>query len=83
MDFEGSMLTAIAANRVGGLLISNQSASTSDILVSTATTLLDFPIQPDGSLQITAKNCDQALEVLTINTATAALVSIVVCGATV
>lgn len=81
-DFEGETLTAIAANRLGGLLISNQSASTADILVSTASTLVDFPVSPDGSLQMIAKNCDQALEVLTITAATAAIVSIVVCGAT-
>jgi len=81
-DFEGSTLTAIAAGRLGGLLISNQSASTGDILVSTASTLVDFPVSPDGSLQITAKNCDQALEILTITAATAAIVSIVACGAT-
>lgn len=81
-DFEGATLTAIAANRLGGLLISNQSASTADILVSTAATLVDFPVSPDGSLQITAKNCDHALEVLTITAATPAIVSIVACGAT-
>ena len=81
-DFEGATLTAIAAGRLGGLLISNQSASTADILVSTAATLVDFPVSPDGSLQITAKNCDQALEVLTITAATPAIVSIVACGAT-
>lgn len=81
-DFEGATLTAIAAGRLGGLLISNQSASTGDILVSTAATLVDFPVSPDGSLQITAKNCDQALEILTITAATAAIVSIVACGAT-
>ena len=81
-DFEGATLTAIAAGRLGGLLISNQSASTADILVSTAATLVDFPVSPDGSLQMIAKNCDQALEVLTITAATAAIVSIVVCGAT-
>lgn len=81
-DFEGATLTAIAAGRLGGLLISNQSASTGDVLVSTAATLVDFPVSPDGSLQITAKNCDQALEILTITAATAAIVSIVACGAT-
>jgi len=81
-DFEGATLTAIAAGRLGGLLISNQSASTGDVLVSTASTLVDFPVSPDGSLQITAKNCDQALEILTITAATAAIVSIVACGAT-
>jgi hypothetical protein len=81
-DFEGATLTAIAANRLGGVLISNQSGSAGDILVSTAATLVDFPIQPDGSLQVTAKNCDQSLEILTIEAASTAIVSIVVCGAT-
>jgi hypothetical protein len=81
-DFEGATLTAIAANRLGGVLITNQSGSAGDILVSTAATLVDFPVQPDGSLQVTAKNCDQALEVLTIEAASSAIVSIVVCGAT-
>ncbi len=81
-DFEGVTLTAIAAGRLGGLLISNQSASTGDVLVSTASTLVDFPVSPNGSLQVTAKNCDQSLEVLTITAATAAIVSIVACGAT-
>jgi len=81
-DFEGMTLAAIAAGRLGGLLISNQSTSTGDVLVSTVSTLADFPVSPDGSLQLTAKNCDQALEVLTITAATAAIVSIVACGAT-
>jgi hypothetical protein len=81
-DFEGVTLAAIAAGRLGGLLISNQSTSTGDVLVSTVSTLADFPVSPDGSLQLTAKNCDQALEVLTITAATAAIVSIVACGAT-
>lgn len=81
-DFEGATLTAIAANRLGGVLINNQSGSAGDILVSTAATLVDFPVQPDGSLQVTAKNCDQSLEVLTIEAASSAIVSIVVCGAT-
>jgi hypothetical protein len=39
-------------------------------------------VQPDGSLQVTAKNCDQSLEVLTIEAASSAVLSIVVCGAT-
>ena len=82
-DFEGGTLTAIAANRLAGLLINNQSVSTGDILVSTAATLVDFPVQPDGNLQVTAKNCDQSLETLTISAATPAVVSIVACGATV
>ena len=81
-DFEGSTLSAIAANRLGGVLITNQSGSAGDILVSTAATLVDFPVQPDGSLQVTAKNCDQSLEVLTIEAASSAVLSIVVCGAT-
>jgi len=81
-DFEGVNLSAIAANRLGGVLITNQSGSAGDILVSTVSTLVDFPVQPDGSLQVTAKNCDQALEVLTIEAASSAVVSIVVCGAT-
>lgn len=81
-DFEGATLTAIASNRLGGVLITNQSGSAGDILVSTVSTLVDFPVQPDGSLQVTAKNCDQALEVLTIEAASSAVVSIVVCGAT-
>lgn len=81
-DFEGSTLVPIAAGRLGGLLISNQSASTADILVSTASTLVDFPVSPDGVLQVSAKNCDQSLEILTITAATAAIVSIVACGAT-
>ncbi len=81
-DFEGATLTAITANRLGGVLITNQSGSAGDILVSTAATLVDFPVQPDGSLQVTAKNCDQSLEVLTIEAASSAVVSIVVCGAT-
>jgi len=81
-DFEGSTLVPIAAGRLGGLLINNQSASTGDILVSTAATLVDFPVSPDGVLQVSAKNCDQSLEILTITAATAAIVSIVVCGAT-
>jgi hypothetical protein len=81
-DFEGVTLSAIAANRLGGVLITNQSGSAGDILVSTAATLVDFPVQPDGSLQVTAKNCDQSLEVLTIEAASSAIVSIVVCGAT-
>jgi hypothetical protein len=81
-DFEGVTLSAIAANRLGGVLITNQSGSAGDILVSTAATLVDFPVQPDGSLQVIAKNCDQSLEVLTIEAASSAVVSIVVCGAT-
>jgi len=81
-DFEGVTLSAIAADRLGGVLITNQSGSAGDILVSTASTLVDFPVQPDGSLQVTAKNCDQSLEVLTIEAASSAVVSIVVCGAT-
>lgn len=81
-DFEGSTLVPIAAGRLGGLLISNQSASTADILVSTAATLVDFPVSPDGVLQVSAKNCDQSLEILTITAATPAIVSIVACGAT-
>ena len=81
-DFEGSTLTAIAANRLGGVLITNQSGSAGDITVTTVSTLVDFPIQPDGSLQVTAKNCDQSLEVLTIEAVSSAIVSIVVCGAT-
>lgn len=81
-DFEGVTLSAIAADRLGGVLITNQSGSAGDILVSTAATLVDFPVQPDGSLQVTAKNCDQSLEVLTIEAASSAVVSIVVCGAT-
>jgi hypothetical protein len=82
-DFEGSTLTAVAANRLGGLLISNQSVSTANILVSTAATLVNFPVKPDGNLQVTAKNCDASLETLTISAATPAVVSIVACGATV
>ena len=81
-DFEGVNLSAIASNRLGGVLITNQSGSAGDILVSTVSTLVDFPVQPDGSLQVTAKNCDQALEVLTIEAVSSAVVSIVVCGAT-
>ena len=82
-DFEGGILSPIASNRLGGLLINNQSTSTGDILVSTSSTLLNLPVQPDGNLQLTAKNCDQSLETLTITAATPAVVSIVACGATV
>jgi len=82
-DFEGNTLTAVAANRLGGLLINNQSVSTGNISVSTAATLVNFPVKPDGNLQITAKNCNASLETLTITAATPAVVSIVACGATV
>jgi len=81
-DFEGNNLTAIASNRVGSYLITNESQSVGDALVSSVSTLVDFPIQPAGSLQVTASNCDQSLEVLTITAATPAVVSIVACGAT-
>jgi hypothetical protein len=81
-DFEGNTLSAIASNRIGGYLISNESQSVGDALVSSASNLVDFPIQPAGSLQVTAANCDQSLEILTITAATPAVVSIVACGAT-
>ena len=81
-DFEGVTLSAIASNRLGGVLISNQSTSAGDILVSTVSTMTELPVQPDGSLQVTAKNCDQPLEVLTISAASSAVVSIVAVGAT-
>jgi hypothetical protein len=44
--------------------------------------MTELPVQPDGSLQVTAKNCDQPLEVLTISAASSAVVSIVAVGAT-
>ena len=82
-DFEGSTLTAIAANRVGSFYVSNQSTSVSDALVNTAATMVDYPIKPSGVLQSVSPDCDGSLETLTIETATSCAVSIVACGATV
>jgi len=79
IDFSTSA-TAIAAASLGGFLILNSSASLAGITVTTAATLVDFPIPADAYLQFAATNCDAALEVLTIEPVSTALVSIISTG---
>ena len=81
-DFEGVTLVAIATDKVGGLLIKNKSASLAAITLTSAATLVDLEVQPSGSFQLTAKNCDQPIEALTIEPVSTALIQVTVLGAT-
>lgn len=82
-DFEGVALTAIAANRMGSYLIRNESTSGSNVLVSTAATLVNHPIPVAGSLQLIAPSVNAALQTVTITAASSSVVSIVAAGSTV
>jgi hypothetical protein len=79
IDFATSA-TAIAASSLGGFLIINDSTSPAGITVTTAATMVDFPIPVAGHLQLGAPNCDGSLETLTIEPVSTALVSIISTG---
>ena len=81
-DFEGVTLTPIATDKLGGFVIKNHTESTAGVTITTATTLVDFPVPVDGILQFSAKNCDGTLETITVEPLSTALVSIVCTGAT-
>lgn len=72
--------TAIASASLGGFVIKNESDSSAGITVTTAATMTDFPIPVDAVLQFAATNCDGALDTLTIEPVSTALVSVVANG---
>ena len=82
-DFEGVALTAIATARQGSYLIRNESVSLNAVAVSSATTLVSFPLPVDSGIQLWANNCDGTPEDFSIVVSGTALVSFVSAGATV
>jgi len=81
-DWEGNTLTPIAASRLGGFIVRNHPESSGGVTL-TAASLSAFPLPVDGVLQFTAAKCNGALQTITVEPISTALVTIISTGATV
>jgi hypothetical protein len=78
VDFEGVALEIIAST--GGFVVANSTASLSEALVSTVSTMVDFPIDSGNSLQFSSPGVSGPVEILTITTTNTALMTVIVTG---